>query len=310
MIVPNRKRRCYHYEQIRFLAENRSVDVIVCVMPNEMFDSITTSASDEDSKESELEHNFRRILKARCMHLGIPLQLVREKTILITKQAGDQQDPATKGGLELLHGALLQGQQDDPVAACRGHGEAAVVLHRHRLLREPDGKRCRRVWPRSSTSSGAGSSFGTPVSIDKKNRHPYLIDDQAYELLRDALDEYDRALEHMPARIVTHKSSHYRESARKGFLRALDEKGIRSKDFVAITDTEIRLFGDKDYPPKRGTLLTISETEEVLYTRGTVDFYKTYPGMYMPNPLKITVCEQDSSLESLCDEILGLTKMN
>jgi hypothetical protein len=74
MIVPNRKRRCYHYEQIRFLAENRSVDVIVCVMPNEMFDSITTSASDEDSKESELEHNFRRILKARCMHLGTPLQ--------------------------------------------------------------------------------------------------------------------------------------------------------------------------------------------------------------------------------------------
>lgn len=46
------------------------------------------------------------------------------------------------------------------------------------------------------------------------------------------------------------------------------------------------------------------------YTRGTVDFYKTYPGMYVPSPLKITVYEQDSSLESLCDEILGLTKMN
>ena len=40
-----------YYEQIRFLAENRSVDVIVCVMPNEMFDSITTSASDDDSRE-------------------------------------------------------------------------------------------------------------------------------------------------------------------------------------------------------------------------------------------------------------------
>jgi hypothetical protein len=85
-----------YYEQIRFLAENRSVDVIVCVMPNEMFDSITTSASDDASGERELEHNFRRILKARCMHLGTPLQLVREKTILITKVAGDQQDAATK----------------------------------------------------------------------------------------------------------------------------------------------------------------------------------------------------------------------
>ena len=30
------------------------------------------------------------------MHLGTPLQLVREKTMLITKQSGDQQDPATK----------------------------------------------------------------------------------------------------------------------------------------------------------------------------------------------------------------------
>lgn len=47
----------------------------------------------------------------------------------------------------------------------------------------------------------------------------------------------------------------------------------------------------------------------MLYTRGTVDFYKTYPGAYVPKPLKVTVYEQDSSLESLCQEILGLTKM-
>jgi hypothetical protein len=85
-----------YYEQIRFLAENRSVDVIVCVMPNEMFDSVTTTAVSDDKDDSELENNFRRRLKAKCMHLGTPLQLVREKIILITKFAGEQQDPATK----------------------------------------------------------------------------------------------------------------------------------------------------------------------------------------------------------------------
>ena len=48
----------------------------------------------------------------------------------------------------------------------------------------------------------------------------------------------------------------------------------------------------------------------ILYTRGFVDFYKTYPGMYIPSPLRIIAHENDSSLEELCEEILGLTKMN
>jgi hypothetical protein len=93
--------------------------------------------------------------------------------------------------------------------------------------------------------------------------------------------------------------------------------GSRSGDRCQPAQTTAATFSVKltglwqrAYPPKRGTLMTISETEGVLYTRGTVDFYKTYPGMYVPAPLKITVYEQDSSLESLCDEILGLTKMN
>lgn len=87
-----------YYEQIRFLSENRSIDVIVCVVPNDIFDSLTkaTGEKDTESLEAYLEHNFRRLLKARCMHLGIPLQLVREKTILSIKPSIDQQDLATK----------------------------------------------------------------------------------------------------------------------------------------------------------------------------------------------------------------------
>lgn len=298
-----------YYEQIRFLAENRAVDVIVCVMPNEMFDSVTT-ADNDDSDEHDLEHNFRRILKAKSMHLGTPLQLVREKTILITKFAGDQQDPATKAW-NFCTALYYKGNRTIPWRLVEDTAKLRSCYIGIGFYKSRDGATLSSSLAQVFDEFGHGIILrGTPVSIDKKNRHPYLNEEQAYELLRDALDEYDRALEHMPARIVIHKSSYFRDSERAGFLRALDEKGIRSKDFVAITDTEIRLFGDSDYPPKRGTMLTISETEGVLYTRGTVDFYKTYPGMYVPNPLKITVYEQDSSLESLCDEILGLTKMN
>ncbi|MDO6966113.1 argonaute/piwi family protein [Rhizobium alvei] len=299
-----------YYEQIRFLAENRSVDVIVCVMPNEMFDSVT-SANDTDEEEGgELEHNFRRILKAKCMHLGTPLQLVREKTMVITKHTGDQQDAATKAW-NFCTALYYKGNRTIPWRLVEDTAKLRSCYIGIGFYKSRDGETVSSSLAQVFDEFGHGIILrGTPVSIDKKNRHPYLDAEQAYRLLTDALEEYDRALAHMPARIVVHKSSHFRDSEREGFLRALDEKGIGSKDFVSITDTDIRLFGDKDYPPKRGTLLSLSEEEGILYTRGTVDFYKTYPGMYVPSPLRVTVYEQDSSLETLCEEILGLTKMN
>lgn len=299
-----------YYEQIRFLAENRSVDVIVCVMPNDMFDSVTTSGDNEDSEGSEIEHNFRRILKAKCMHLATPLQLVREKTMLLTKFSGDQQDVATRAW-NFCTALYYKGNRTIPWRLVEDPAKLRSCYIGIGFYKSRDGETVSSSLAQVFDEFGHGIILrGTPVSIDKKNRHPFLNETQAYELLSAALDEYGRALEHMPARIVIHKSSHFRESECAGFLRALREKGIRSKDFVAITHTDIRLFGDHDYPPKRGTLLTISETEGVLYTRGTVDFYKTYPGLYVPNPLKVTVYEQDSSLEGLCNEILGLSKMN
>lgn len=296
------------YEQVRFLSENRTVDVVVCVVPNELFDSVTTNAAGE--REDDLEHNFRRILKARCMHLGTPLQLVREKTILITKHSGDQQDPATKAW-NFATALYYKGNRTIPWRLVEDNAKPRSCYIGIGFYKSRDGETVSSSLAQVFDEFGHGIILrGTPVSIDKKDRRPYLTEDQAYELLRDALDEYDRALQHMPARVVIHKSSHFRDSERAGFRRALEDRAIRSRDFVAITGTDIRLFGDKDYPPKRGTLLTMSESDGILYTRGTIDFYKTYPGMYVPNPLRVTAYDQDSSLESLGEEILGLTKMN
>jgi hypothetical protein len=297
------------YEQVRFLAENRAVDVIVCVLPNELFDAVTTTVGGEAAGD-ELEHNFRRILKARCMHLSTPLQLVREKTMLVTKHAGDQQDAATKAW-NFATALYYKGNRTIPWRLVEDNAKPPSCYIGIGFYKSRDGETVSSSLAQVFDEFGHGIILrGTPVSIDKKNRRPYLSETQAYELLRDALDEYDRALQHMPARVVIHKSSHFRDSEQVGFRRALKEKGIRSRDFVAITGTDIRLFGDKNYPPKRGTLLTMSESDGILYTRGTVDFYKTYPGMYVPSPIRVTAYDQDSSLESLCEEILGLTKMN
>ena len=74
--------------------------------------------------------------------------------------------------------------------------------------------------------------------------------------------------------------------------------------------TDLRLYRGQDYPPRRGTLLSFDEKHHLLYTRGSVDFYETYTGKYIPHPLEIKLFRHDESPETICREILALTKMN
>lgn len=105
-----------YYPQIKFLAQHRAVDVIVCIIPDELYDEVAKereagaveetaeehppegskadSESDAGSKKSYLESNFRRALKARAMHLNKPLQLIREFSLKSNPRT--QQDDATK----------------------------------------------------------------------------------------------------------------------------------------------------------------------------------------------------------------------
>jgi hypothetical protein len=57
-------------------------------------------------------------------------------------------------------------------------------------------------------------------------------------------------------------------------------------------------------------LLTLSPAEYLIYTRGSVDFYSTYPGKYVPRPLGLRPVPLISSPRELGIEILALSKMN
>jgi len=300
------------YEQVRFIAENRSVDVIVCVIPNELFDSLTTTTglSDSGSIDDFIEFNFRRELKARCMHLAVPLQLVKEQTISTRPVRNEQQDIATRAW-NFCTALYYKGQRSVPWRLIENS-------HRPKTCYIGIGFYWSRDRETVSTSSaqvfdefGHGVILrGSPVTIDKTDKRPYMNEQQSAELLSRALAEYETALSQKPGRVVLHKTSRFRDSELSGFMDVLDQSGVQHRDFVSITNTHLRLFAEKEYPPVRGTLLQMSETEGLLYTRGLVEFYKTYPGMYVPSPLKVDVLHNDSSLEELCNEILGLTKMN
>ena len=82
-----------------------------------------------------------------------------------------------------------------------------------------------------------------------------------------------------------------------GFSRRLPER------------TPFRLLRDGAYPPLRGTYLEL-EQGTILYSRGSVPYYRTYPGLYVPRPLMLRPYHQESTLTDLSRETLALTKMN
>ncbi len=95
-----------------------------------------------------------------------------------------------------------------------------------------------------------------------------------------------------------------------GFGASIKESRINAADYVTVQRTDMRLLRHGIYPPYRGTHVEFDEKNHLLYTRGAVGYYETYPGLYIPQPLEIRIVESDESPGIICKEILGLTKMN
>ena len=304
----------HYYEHIKFLAQNKHVDVIVCVIPENLFKVIATDEppgenSLEEDETSYEELNFRRSLKARAMQFGKPLQLVRQVTLDESNVAG-QQDAATTAwnfctALYYKSGPTIPWKLDQDSARA---SSCAVGIS---FYRSRDRKTLSTSLAQIFDELGNGLILrGTPVEIDKDDRVPRLSCQQSYDLLIAALNEYRVALRTFPARVVIHKSSIFTDDEIEGLEAAAREMKIDAVDFVTVMDSKLRLFRDGNYPPYRGTLAQLDGNRSLLYTRGSVWYYQTYPGLYVPQPLELRIVKSEESPSFIAREILGLTKMN
>jgi len=300
-----------YYEEVRFLAEHRHVDVIVCVIPDRLHDVIAPDARDDDEETLEPsidvtgEMNFRRALKARTMHLARPLQLIRESSL--NPKVRGQQHAATKAwnfctALYYKSGPTvpwkLVSAPSRPTSCAVG-----VAFYRSR-----DYQSLHTSLAQVFDELGNGLILrGSPVDIDRENRNPHLSESQAAELFKRAMDEYRVAMRTMPARVVIHKSSNYTQAEIAGFDGAAQELRIHTVDLVTVMNSKLRLFRRGSYPPYRGTLITLGEDRHLLYTRGSVWFYATYPGMYIPEPIELRIVRSEETPLFLAAEIIALT---
>lgn len=310
---------------IKFLAKNKDPDVILIVIPETFVQRLNpktndSQESDEDSVEEvqdeeeedaddgeSLEFNFRRMLKAAAMKHHIPIQIVRDR---IVKPSGEMQDEASIAWN--FYTALYYKASGTPWALAKTSSSivcyAGISFYKSR--------------DRSTTQTSIAQIFNElgkgvilrgedPVKVSKQDPIPHLSDEQAFRLLDRGLAEYKEAIDIFPQRLVVHKTSNFTDGEKAGFIAAAKKNNISALDLITIHQrTQFRLFRDGRYPPLRGSLFSYDDRNHLLYTRGSVPYFETYPGQYIPHPLQIRFFSNDESPETICNEILGLTKMN
>lgn len=297
--------------EIQFLAENTNPSVILCALPLELLDLLAEDARVPGRKD--LHH----LLKAESMQLRIPIQLILPGTYDETKAKKQKrsgasrplQDQATRAWN--IFSALYYKAGGTPWRLIRDSSQLSACFVGISFFESLDRTKLTTSMAQVFNELGEGVVVrGGAAEISKEDRQPHLTGDGCKQLIGDALARYRDVHKHLPARIVVHKSSPFSAEEREGAKRAIRDAQIEIYDLVHITGSDIRLYRDGVYPPLRGTFLQTSGSTGVLYTKGSVPFFETYPGMYVPRPISVRIAAGERTPLAHAKEILALTKMN
>lgn len=311
------------------VVEQGGPSVLLCVPPQDLLAAVDERTGDKpDALDQELDEGsepagdwrpparcFHDVLKAEGMRITLPLQMVRPQTYgqPVAKRGRRRtmplQDEATRAWN--LHMALYYKAGGIPWRLLRRPSDLSTCFVGISFFKTTDGMKVLTSVAQVFNERGEGIIVkGAPAQLDKDDRQPHLSDSDARQLLKNAIDVYRREHKTSPARIVLHKTSHMTNGEIAGFQAAADEQRIDNLELVSIRRSFTRLFREGSYPPLRGTFLELQQNSGLIYLRGSVNFFETYPGMYVPRPIELTVAKAESSPIQLAAEMLSLSKLN
>lgn len=315
--------------EIRALSEEIRPAVVLVALPPEL---VGLDDDEDDSEEAKAKRaprveneelaygtdlDLHHMLKAAAMKFGQPIQIVLPTTYDPSAKAKTDkldgkrklQDEATRAWN--LHIALYYKANYRPWRIVRNPNDLKTCFVGINFYRSLDKVNLMTSMAQVYDERGEGVIVrGKPVALKKDDPIPHLSSDDAFTLIVHALTEYRREHKHSPARLVLHKSSNFSADELSGFNRAVEDQRIDTADFLVVEKSFTRLFREGSYPPLRGTLLSLDDRNHVLYTKGSVPYYSTFPGMYVPRTLRFKIAQGDESPRNLAEEILALTKLN
>ena len=320
-------------DHAKHLSEPGGPMVIICAPPLDLLAALESNLiSRQDAIDEEIDEGsesdevrsrriqpyFHDVLKACGMRLRVPIQMVRPDTYAphrrrksneFVLQSRTLQDEATRAwnfhtALYYKAGGILWRLIRDPseLSSC------FVGISFYRAL---SGDRLLTSIAQVFNERGEGVIVrGQEAKMDKDDRQPHLSTENANAILKKALEVYRDEHRTFPARLVVHKTSKFSDGEADGFRSAAEEENIDTLDLVSMRRSYSRLFRQGTYPPLRGTFLGMDERTGLLYLRGSVNFFESYPGLYVPRPLEFSIKEADATLRRLAEEIFSLSKLN
>lgn len=312
-------------DQARVLLEGSSrPEVIVLALPKPVIEKVVNAAAfveeetdDEGAEEGPNDLNFRDLFKARALALNVPTQIVwptlwdDAAKISRKMKATDRtvQDPATRAWNVL--NAIFYKAGKAPWRLPRADEAFATSYLGIGFYRDLDGHRLWTSTAQMFDERGKGLILrGSRARTDRPGRHPYLTKEDAYDLVKRSLQQYRLHHHHLPARVVIMKTSRFEHGEAEGFTAAIEEMDVSMVDMLWVSEGgHAMLLREGDYPPLRGSFVELGKTG-ILYTRGSVPYYGTYPGARIPRPLNLRPHDCETPLASLASEVLALTKMN
>lgn len=305
--------------------------VLVCVPPHDLLAAVDERrGGPTDTDEQEIDEgsealdphqpptiSFHDLLKAEGMRLPVPLQMVRPKTYkgLQPRKKGKKtlsvplQDEATRAWN--IHTALYYKAGGIPWRLLRDAAELTTCFVGISFYRSLDRTRLLTSVAQVFNERGEGVIVkGAQAQLDKDDKTPYLPQSDAHALLKKAIQVYRQEHKTTPARIVIHKTSRVTPDEAIGFEAAAQEHSIDTVELLTVRRSLTRLYREGTYPPLRGTFVELQGASGLLYLKGSVNFFETYPGMYVPRPLEFTTFRAETPLERLAREMLSLSKLN
>jgi hypothetical protein len=311
--------------EVKELADETPPNVILIALPIELVTAVyvlTERQADDQVSGADSEPskptNFHGALKAACMRYRTPIQLVWPSTLdasakIPRKIKKDRnvrvQDEATRAWN--LTTALYYKAGGLPWRLKRDPRELRTSYVGISFFRSSSGDSVHTSTAQMFDERGEGLILrGGRAAEDSEDRRPHLTAEDAYDLLTRSLGTFRRQHGHYPARVVMHKTSNFNADEIDGFNRALDELDIDYGDYIYMAKSFIRLYRLGIYPPLRGTLIKFEPTQAVLYTKGSVEFFRTYPGLYVPKPVLLRAQRLGQPMTHIAEETLALSKMN